>query len=258
MCLAEKTLSRSHFLPRGAYRRMWGNDKKELLFVGRQSKIITTQQVQEHVLCAACESRLNAKGEQYTLKNGFDRRDGRFPLLAALRGCPRLAIGGFGTLYAGTGPGVCGKMVAYCAASVIWRAAIREWNLPGGFGKSVKLELGPYEAPLREFLNGEAGWPATMAVTVMVCTDVYSQQTATLPFLGERRDHLFSYEIRMLGINSVLTIGKHIPGGLSRLCAIRSGDSALWVGDRRDDFFRSFVRLTRGHPLGVGDGLAGL
>ena len=90
-----------------------------------------------------------------------------------------------------------------------------------------RLELGPYEEPLRLFLLKLANFPsdALMIISVTSAMDRMRNMLMTFPFLKSRQPEFRQYRFTIPGITFQLFVGKNTPYALRRLF-----DSVPWRG----------------------------
>ena len=100
------------------------------------------------------------------------------------------------------------------------KTGIHDWK--GIDGYTRRLELGPYEDPIRRFLLGEGPFPSRCFVRVAVWPDKAAVLYCTyFPRRhSERRFHLFSFYIP--GITFCLYVGKGVPLKLRETCCYSS------------------------------------
>ncbi|PYR95640.1 MAG: hypothetical protein DMF84_00180, partial [Acidobacteria bacterium] len=114
--------------------------------------------INEEVSLLDCEERFNSGGETWVLKNCW-HSEVDFPLrsnLIAISPSP-LSTPGFTIFESVRSEAIDAARLAYFGVSVFWRASVHDWVLMRRRPK--RLELGPYEEPLRLFLMGLAGFP---------------------------------------------------------------------------------------------------
>jgi len=196
------------------------------MVVGRERIITTSKQVKDYLLCSGCEDLFNKNGEKEVLK--WACKEKQFPL------GERLAVAmphhqfGDATAFSGADIGINTDKFAYFALSVIWRAAVHQWDTPTG--KSTVLYLGPPEDPIRRFLLGETGFPDEAAVVLTICADVYSQNAFFMPsrvlnFQG------MCFVFLTLGLHFMVYIGRDAGRILHDVCCVRSPARLIYQRD---------------------------
>jgi len=218
----------SHLLPAGFYRLLRDPDKRNPhpIIVGQDTSIQTAAQVEGKLLCRVCEQRFNNKGERWVLQNCF-RCAGEFKILDMLKTAKALSPLDDGAIYAGAQIlSVNVDALVYFAASVVWRAAARQWDFPDS---RDQLSLGPYREDFRLYLVGEAGFPKSAAVWVNVWTSPVNLCVLprTLSAQGYRH-HNFSVP----GITFHVFVGQRIPLGARLACAARSPERMILLSNR--------------------------
>ncbi|MBZ5672525.1 MAG: hypothetical protein LAO04_22725, partial [Acidobacteriia bacterium] len=129
---------------------------------------------------------------------------------------------------------------AYFALSVIWRAAVHEWDTPTG--KSTVLDLGQEEEPIRRFLLGETGFPDEAAVVLSICTDVYSQRVFIMP----SRDVKFQgtcFIFLTLGLHFMVYIGRDTARIVHDVCCVRSPARLIYQRDCKNKTIEAYRDL---------------
>jgi len=108
-------------------------------------------------------------------------------------------------LYCGAAiPEIDCERLTYFAVSVIWRAAVHKWrNGP----RMVKLELGPYLEPPRQFLNGEAPFPDNTMVVVRVSSLSGYAPSVNLP-MSRPGSGFKVHAFAVLGLTFLVVVGK--------------------------------------------------
>jgi hypothetical protein len=204
-----------------------GNPNPLFLTVGKLLQ--TSQQVKDYLLCSKCEDRFNNRGERWCLGH-CDRGRGRFRLREVLASnAPRWDKNGF-RLYEGLNiPDINTEALVYFGLSVFWRAAVHTWRTPGG---KVKIDLGPYQEPLRLFLGDELPFPGNMLITVRV------SELGNLMWTPVQRNragfHVCSFG--MLGLVFNLAVGVKIPPEFYAISTAPNPRKLLWVVRNQDDF----------------------
>ena len=189
LCLqAGKLLLDSHLIPKYLYKRLRTPSLRDSNPVVITAKVVKTssRQVKDYLLCEECEDRFNKGGERWISLNGMS--DGVFPLRDALRATQPVATLDKAQLYCTTAlPSQSTDKFSYFAGSVFWRAAVHEWR--NEEFEIKKLELGPYEEPLRLFLIGQTAFPSNMALWVTISSSDHLSGSIMFPYLKNRSDY---------------------------------------------------------------------
>lgn len=221
LCFVEDVaLQDSHLLPAGLYRRVRGGPNHPVL-VTRTFSSSTSRQVRAHLLCSTCEQRFNSCGENWTIRNCW-QREGSFPLQEGLAGATPFAEGAGTRVYLASHlPHLRVPDFVYFAASVFWRAAVHKWDV----GVGTPIPLGRYEEPLRRFLVEDgASFPKSMSLIMMVTasSDALACQMMSVPWLAGRSPvHKYTFDIP--GVSFWLFVGQRIPPEIQRTCVGRFG-----------------------------------
>ena len=220
LCLRMKELQDSHFIPRAMYKYLRTASEKNPnpVVVGRTRAATTSKQLKDHLLCAECEDLFNKNGENEILKWVWNGK--HFPLGDRLSVAVPLYTDPVTARFSGTSISVDTGKLAYFALSVIWRAAIHEWDLPFD-GKTTLLNLGAVEEPIRKYLLGTAGFPSEVVVVATACTDSLSIQSFFIPsrVIGYPGT---CFAVLALGIYFRVLIGSDIPPEIREICCAMS------------------------------------
>jgi len=235
-------LQDSHFIPRAMYKYLRTASEKNPnpVVVGRTRESTTSKQVKDFLLCAKCEDLFNKNGENEILKWVWNGKS--FPLGDRLAVAVPLSLDPSVTpSFSGTSIGVETEKFAYFALSVIWRAAVHEWDMPFG-GKTTLLNLGDSEEPIRKYLLGTAGFPSEVVVVATACTDPLSIQSFSLPsqVIGYPGS---CFAIRALGIYFRILIGSNIPPESREICCAMSKARPIFQRDCSQKTSESLARI---------------
>jgi len=220
LCRETKELQDSHLLPKALYKQLRrlaktdGAANTNPIVITPAVALQTSKQVSDYLLCTKCEDLLNKGGEKWTVANCW-WSDDCFPLRAALETATPLHVNRKNRirLYAGAGiVGVNISKLVHFAMGVFWRAAIHHWGPIAGH-QPLKLELGPYEEQLRQFVLGECGFPrdVSLAVSVNSETNPGANENVLFPFLRRRKSGFRQFMFAIPGITFQLFVGKAIP-----------------------------------------------
>jgi hypothetical protein len=86
LCLLDKALQESHYLPRALYKmtRDPKAKKPNPIIMTRSEAQRTQSQIKDYVLCSQCEQLFSRNGEMYVMGQ-VDNGRGKFPLLKRLK-----------------------------------------------------------------------------------------------------------------------------------------------------------------------------
>lgn len=179
----------------------------------------TSFQVRQPLLCDECEQRFHAKGEDWVMANCY-RGSSEFSLREKLKTTSRVGV--CDDLAAFSAASVSGLDIAplsYFAASVFWRAAAATWRC---LDHDSKLELGPYEGQLSEFLLGQEEFPSCAVLIVTISSAPGPLNLNSFPVSGPRILDSRQYWFTIPGIAFQLVVGKKIHPTLKLMCVLRS------------------------------------
>ena len=178
LCKIEKHLGdfrKSHFMPAGLYH----SGKKGLQYGTRLKSGRVEHHIKDLLLCSSCEQRFDDGGESYVLSLIAAKMMDEFPLHQKLRvALPRESHPDIWR-FSGDDLGINMERFAYFALSIVWRAAINDWEMPDGTILPKKA-IGDFEPPIRKYLLGGA-FPPDTSVIVIVCTDGQARRVWNTP-----------------------------------------------------------------------------
>jgi len=239
LCLEEKRLVDSHLLPAFLYRLCRepgaGTNPNPIALTAKIA-ISTSKQMKGYLLCRDCEHRFHVHGENWVARQVYNGTV--FPLLDRLSSSSAASKTEELAIYDGNALGVETGTIAYFALSVLWRAAVRKWEMIDR--ERISVDLGEYEEAIRRFLLGGA-FPAGVVVMTIVCTDEISRASFCSPSrkLGPRDE--YSFFTRGLAFN--IFIGSNLPEEVRMFCWASSPYKALFVASYEDKVFRAGARL---------------
>jgi hypothetical protein len=204
-------LRKSHFIPRALYH----SGKSDLQFATRSSSGKIKRHISDLLLCNACERRLDENGESEVLLHIAPKAGKRFPLHEKLRlALPREAFSDL-QRFAGNDLGIDMDKFAYFALSMVWRAAVHDWEMPDG-SILPRMAIGNFEPPIREYLLGEA-FPPDTAVIVVVCSDAEARKVWTTPTVLVEADCL-NFRFLLRGIFFRVMMGYRMWSSFREAC----------------------------------------
>jgi hypothetical protein len=208
LCLLDKDLRVSHFLPAGVFKSLLLRSEKNPHpgFMSPTKTVETSLQMQDYLLCGDCEQRFSAKGERWVLRNMA--RESGFPLQEKLlKATPIRSIPGLTTYAAGPIADIDVDALEYFALSVFWRASVHNWRPILG-DRYERLELGPYREGLRRFLLA-GSFPKDLCTLISVFPKADFVRTTFPPTLGEKKHWDGTpYSFLIPGIQFTMVLGK--------------------------------------------------
>lgn len=211
LCLRQKDLLSSHFLPAAAYKSLLNPEETNpspYLMSGTKT-VESSRQIKDYVLCGDCERLFNENGERWVLARMA--REGKFPLREILRkAIPIRSIPGLTTYAAGAIAEIDVDKLEYFALSVFWRAAVHDWKPIVG-EKYERLELGPYRERLREYLLGIAPFPPNVITMISVYEEEEFVSSMIPPSAGTpRQEEGRPYSFLIPGIQFSMALGNRL------------------------------------------------
>jgi hypothetical protein len=209
LCLNDRELCASHLLPAAAYKplRASHQNNPHPLILTDTVAYQTSRQATAYLLCRCCEERFHQNGEDWILSHSY-RSPAAFRFRDALiRGTPYFK-GPEGTLYAAADIAELDmERVIYFAMSVFWRAAVHRWRRDD---RVIKIDLGPYQDPIRKYLYEKTPFPEKMTLRVWVSAlEGNLCAVCHLPEAG-RKDGVHTYQFAIPGMSFELMVGGRI------------------------------------------------
>lgn len=216
-------LCNSHLISEGIYWRA-GEDR---VVMTPQIFLSISNHVKDYLLCRECEAKFGA-AENYILPL-VRQRGASFPLLDKLKASEALGSTANGSLvYSGPAVGIDIDKFAYFALSMFWRASVHVWKTLNG--QPISMPLRSWEEPVRKYLNGETGFPASVVLKFTVCTDAESHGMVFAP-VEWTNDLYTGYDMTVLGVSFTMVVGVE-PGAKNwDLCCVNSRDRLIFAED---------------------------
>jgi hypothetical protein len=222
-------------MPAGFYRLLRSRSltPRDPLLITPSATFTTSRQVSDYLCCVGCEDRFRTGGEDWVLQHCYRAGEG-FILRDLVLNAALLDDGATVTIYsAKSNPRINRGALAFFAASVVWRAAVHEWQLPGPVQEDP-VALGPYQELLRKYLLGEEQFPQSAAIWVWVSRSNEPSRAFTLP-QSSRIWNCHSHTFYVPGIQLTLLLGQAIPRDVRLLCVLNGPDGPILVSDAPDD-----------------------
>jgi len=230
LCQKTRVLHDSHFIPRALYKilRDIAQKNPNPIFMNKAKTGTTSKQVTDYIFCTECEDRFG-KRESYVMS--LVGHGGRFPLANWMKIALPFKTHANSAEYSADSLGVDTDKIAYFALSVLWRAAIHQWNDPFG-GKSQLIDLGEAKEPILDYLLNKGEFPVNVAVIVHVCTDKLSRDAIVFPCLGSDSETMF--EMFTAGIHFFVSIGASVNPDRRAMCCVKSATRSIFRRNCQD------------------------
>jgi hypothetical protein len=242
LCLENKELSDSHYLPKRLYAFGLAKQMKNpnpLVVSGKSAKQVSDQ-LRGYVFCKGCEDLFNKNGEAWLLAK-IPRDYGEpFPLQDALGPEKPLAIGEGVNLYDGSSMEAFDmEKLVYFGLSIFWRGAAHDWKSTLGFSAPT-VDLRDYFEPLRLFLRGKGPIPDDVVLSVHLWpyTKVWQVAYPVYPLHAAGWQRYWFY---VPGISFMLHFGKDVPEGVRQRSA-HGRKKIINVDLESGEFVRRFVK----------------
>jgi hypothetical protein len=110
----------------------------------------------------------------------------------------------------------------------------------------MSIELGKvYNEALRQYLLGQARFPANVVLLVIACTDALSQDMFSVPSLGLRNLER-TYSFMAKGLNFLMIVGKQLRAPAVReLCAVTGKRRLILARSCESKMQGAYDRLVR-------------
>jgi hypothetical protein len=242
LCLFDKELQESHYLPRSIYKSDRARQLKNQnpVVIGKTIRQ-DQEQITDFVFCSDCEQRFSKYGESWVLGKLPHDYGEPFPLQDALLSEMPFYIGPGLNLYAGAKiPAFNMDKLVYFSASIVWRGAIHEWESNQG-EKTPEVELGIHEEPLRKFLLGEGPFPPDIWITTIIWRFKPVLNVAYFPARtddGEWKRYWFY----MHGLGFIIHFGTGVPEEIKHRCSQHTAERVVAI---ESDFTNFVTELTR-------------
>ena len=209
LCKLEKDLVNSHFLPAALYKPLHaeGLDVNEPMMITAKRVIQSSRQITAHTFCAGCEAIFNNGGEAWVLHKlatltVFPLRD------MVLTSPPMIDESDFKVFSCDRIAGFQTEKVVHLAMGIFWKATVGTWNITDG--PPPRIELGPYEEPIRQFVLGAGPFPTYVCLVAFLDASTPPLIAITPPRRFRREEfHLFAFY--MNGLQCLLCVGKKAP-----------------------------------------------
>lgn len=192
LCLRERRLKKSHYIPKGIYRivgQMPIGSKESPVIVDPQRgvSVASDRQMTCKLLCDECEQLFSSNGENYVIRNL--RNTNEFALLDDV-------MNGDDVLRSTDLDRKCNIdccKYLYFTLSIFWRGSVTRWS---NESTSIFNNLGPYQEKIRGWLRAEIDFPSNIYVEVLVdkgpiSPDLHFPHKTKPGFYGATNSYIF-------------------------------------------------------------------
>ena len=239
MCLQQKTLVSSHFMPRALYDYCRSGDLEPVKFSSKVA-FTTSYQIQDYILCKPCEDVLNEGGERWIVGKlaTMDRKT--FPLYEIVsQAALQFEDGGVKVYHGINVAGLEIGQFTHFAAGLLWKASVHSWSKEN---KGPKINLGPYSDRLRKYLQGETGFPEHMKLWL----SIIPPESAMIGFIEPHERKSFggfkSYFCYIPGVLFCWSVGRQITADLKLGCFATSEYHPLFVSNNLHDILEGHTK----------------
>ena len=245
LCREHRELCDSHFMPKALYRLV--RDKKAknphpYLISLSGSRQTSKSQATHYLLCATCEKLFDQNGEDWVMRHCYRGRN-VFRLRALLQQSAEVERGEDAIVYSATAAPETIHKLAYFCASVLWRAAVRNWRFLDQAYEAIPL--GIYQEQFRTYLLGNSDFPSNAVVNV-VLSHLTSPVLAWSVPETIRIDRCRVHRFHVPGITFSLYLGKQAPVECSPICLLRSPIHPIYVAKFGDAFVQTSLLVLMG------------
>jgi hypothetical protein len=193
--------------------------------VTNQGMVQASDQITDYFLCDECETKLNARGEDWVLKQCY--RGNKFWLRESLTAvAPFMSADGSSVYLAANIERINVAALTYFATSVFWRAGARSWMIRGVRMAGIRLKV--YEERLRLFLHDQAPFPQNVALSVWVSSNPTPHFATYFPTSERQEDHI-AHRFYIPGIQFILSIGKQMDEGWMRGSIVTGNGNPIYL-----------------------------
>ncbi len=215
LCLESKELLKSHLIPGAAFKalRARQSENPHPLIFTTERIVQSSEQAAYYAFCRRCEDIFNNGGEKWLIPQ-LANLDG-FPLYDMLTKAELLYREGDFSAYRASGiPGFDVAKIIHFGMGIFWKASVRNW---GNKGPEIKIELGDYAEPIRQFILGLGPFPRRTYLSVCVLPP-------TVPLLGMlmpvrmKQAEFHKFKFYVPGVEFALSVGKQVPDFVREEC----------------------------------------
>jgi hypothetical protein len=231
LCLRTTNVISSHLHPAAIYPLLRSSEDASPIRVGDDLVMHTDRQMQDYLLCPACEDILNKGGETWTIPK-LATMTKSFPLYDILIQRPAVGHDETWTMYfTAENPEIDVERLTHFAMGIFWKASVHSWK---GGEKSPMIQLGPYSDEIRLWLRGESSFPKNICLDVMLSRPERALIAITGPLESTRKGWR-TFFLYVPGIVFNLQVGKTIEPEMRATCFHEDPTHPILVADAITD-----------------------
>jgi len=119
------------------------------------------------------------------------------------------------------------QSLTHFAMGIFWKASVHSWK---GGEKDPRIELGPYENPIRTWLRGETRFPKNICLTVTLSRPDRTLVTINEPIQTTHKQW-HSFVLQVPGVLFVLNTGKTIEADMRATCFYVNPSHPVFVSE---------------------------
>lgn len=215
--------------------------------------VTSSKQISSPFLCADCELRFSANGENYVVTR-CAKRNGSLELRELLQGASPLFADDMNQTAIYDVQQLLGTKVdhfLYFAASVFWRASAHRWKMGGEQIDQISLGA-KYQKEFRSYLLGQADFPQNARVHIYVSNETRIPPTLITVPTTARLDSVHRHKFCIPGVLFILFLGSDVSKKADEFALNGSKKQIMRLCSwQNDSHFRGFLqRMQTATPTG--------
>lgn len=239
LCLKEKQLVSSHFMPRALYEYCRKGEHRPVKY-GDGFLLPTDRQTQDYLLCEDCELILSQGGESW-IADKLATWERKFPLYDILTKLPAgFDEDGMVVYFAAQNPEIKIDKLAHFALGLFWKASVHPWKA----GRiEPRIELGPYSEEIRKWLRGESAFPKNLYLITVVERPARAQIAMNDPY-ESGGDGWRSFFVHVPGVLFMLAVGKTVGEEIRAMCMQNGPGNPINISEGLTDSYEQMMAGT--------------
>jgi hypothetical protein len=225
LCLLEKDLRFSHFMPGGVYSYLRTDDLEPVVTTS-EVMMHSSRETQDYLLCGDCEQLLSRRGEAWVLPR-LATIEGAFPLSDLLqKQAPLFDEPDIKAYDVAKNPAIDRNALIHFALGIFWKASVHSWR---GSTTDPRIDLGTHSEVLRSHLLYGGGLSEDMALSMTVMPAPVSMISCYDPIRGSNPDFQ-NFHFYIPGLFFSLSVG-NVKDLKATMCLASNPHSHVLVQD---------------------------